>query len=113
MTHSRHFDKSKPRPEWIDKQKTKGGRNYYATLWQAQPTWAETDLIVDIYLYAAELRGKGYNVVVDHIVPLRGNYVCGLHVHNNLQIIDVEENYAKSNHTWPDMWKQEQQELEL
>ena len=37
------------------------------------------------------------NFHVDHIIPLKGKNVCGLHVENNLRIIDGLSNMKKGN----------------
>ena len=48
----------------------------------------------------AKLRTKMFGFVweVDHILPLRGENVSGLHVPTNLQVIPKADNRAKRNH---------------
>lgn len=53
--------------------------------------WANLEEINKIYSKCPE----GYHV--DHIIPLQGKSVCGLHTENNLQYLSPEDNLRKSN----------------
>jgi 5-methylcytosine-specific restriction endonuclease McrA len=68
---------------------------------QATPKWLTAEQRMEIrlkYRLAIELsRATGIRHAVDHIVPLQGEEVCGLHVPWNLQVIPQEENLKKSN----------------
>jgi hypothetical protein len=68
---------------------------------QAIPCWfSELDdfVLSEAYSHAKhleELTGVKYHV--DHIVPLQGNLVSGLHCADNIQVITATENLTKSN----------------
>lgn len=82
---------------------------YYRTLTNARrrrfreatPWWLTPENkqeIKDKYALAiAATKEFGVKYVVDHIVPLHGETVCGLHVPWNLQVMRHEDNLAKSN----------------
>jgi hypothetical protein len=71
---------------------------------QATPSWANKFFIAEAYdLAQRRTQLLGYRWHVDHIVPLRSPLVCGLHVHNNLQVIPAIANLSKNNRRWPDM----------
>lgn len=67
---------------------------------QATPSWykAETILIKQLYLKRDEL-SKLWDIElhVDHIVPLQGKTVCGLHCWDNLQLLEASLNKSKNN----------------
>jgi len=67
----------------------------------ATPKWLtakEKAEIRELYKIAITMsKTTGEQYVVDHIVPLRGEGVCGLHVPWNLRVITQEENLKKSN----------------
>lgn len=70
---------------------------------QAVPKWANKKEIIEIYKKAQALIAKGIKAEVDHIVPIRSKFVCGLHVIDNLQILTKEQNLIKGNRFWDDM----------
>lgn len=71
---------------------------YRAAMNKAIPGWASLDEIKKIYEKAKAMTDEtGIQYEVDHVIPLRGKNVCGLHCHTNMQILTAEENIAKSN----------------
>lgn len=68
---------------------------------QRTPRWLTKDhlwMISEIYdLAARRTSATGAKWEVDHVVPLRGKSVSGLHVPWNLQVIPLEHNRSKGN----------------
>lgn len=76
------------------------GKLRKAHISRATPSWADLRAIRCVYEEAARLtRETGVAHDVDHIIPLRGKSVCGLHVHSNLRAIPAETNRRKGNST--------------
>lgn len=62
------------------------------------PAWGNKEMIRVVYAKAQQ-----YGFEVDHIVPLKHDLVCGLHVWHNLQLLGQNLNRVKRNSTWPEM----------
>ena len=58
---------------------------------QRTPSWVKLGLIKEVYITCPE----GHHV--DHIIPLRGELVSGLHIAANLQHLTPFENRSKTN----------------
>lgn len=83
---------------------TLGGKRRRQREKRNTPPWADREAIRAMYREAkrlSKLTGEMY--VVDHIVPLDGKLVCGLHWHLNMRVIHWKENAKKGWGTWPDM----------
>ena len=105
--HDRARQKLKPR----DKLKETSAKHYQkkkayyrervtarrAYMGQATPPWADKEQMLATYEYAHWLRGIGVDAEVDHIIPLYGRGVCGLHVHCNLRVVLKSVNRSKNN----------------
>ena len=65
---------------------------------KATPAWADKEAIKSWYTLSKMFNktfGEPHHV--DHIVPLQGKNICGLHVEYNLQILTATENFSKGN----------------
>ena len=68
---------------------------------KATPEWLTEDqhkVIQEFYAHARDceiVSGETYHI--DHIVPLQGENICGLHVPWNLQVLPADVNMSKSN----------------
>jgi len=80
--------------DWYVRNKAKvlaHSRAYQARKLHRSVAWADDDAIQFFY----ECRPVGCDV--DHIIPLQGKNISGLHVENNLQWLPKSENRAKGN----------------
>ena len=64
-------------------------------IWLTRQQKSEIRQLYQIAITMTKTTGEQY--VVDHIVPLRSEVVCGLHVPWNLRVIPRQENLLKSN----------------
>lgn len=89
-TNRKHYEKKKP----YYRERVTARRAYMG---RATPPWADKDQMLAMYEYAHWLRSIGVDAEVDHIVPLYGRGVCGLHVHCNLRVVLKADNRSKNN----------------
>ncbi len=110
-THPRRWDTAEYRKrhsQWRDDNRdvylAKKAR-YRARKRNACPAWLTQEQHAEIQVFYTEAvrltRETGVPHQVDHIVPLGGSTVCGLHVPWNLQVITAKENLRKSNRVPP------------
>jgi hypothetical protein len=76
-------------------------RKYQISKINRTPAWLTEDdhWMIEQAYELANLRTKlfGFKWHVDHVIPLQGRLVSGLHVPHNMQIIPARDNCSKSN----------------
>lgn len=96
----------KYRKKNLDRYNSYAG-NRRAAKMQATPKWLTNSQLEEIRLIYAEAarRTKETSVKheVDHIHPLKGKTVCGLHVPWNLRVVTMTENRKKSRYLCGDL----------
>lgn len=92
------------RSNWLKNNLAKNAASaakYHTSKKNRTPPWLTDDhfaYIESFYVHAAYLtETTGVQHCVDHIVPLQGETVSGLHVPWNLQVLTMSENSKKGN----------------
>ncbi len=97
----REYDNKRWRTDLTNRiRRVANGAKYRAAKLRATPRWfdQEKKQIEDLYLHAAQLTAStGIPHEVDHVIPLQGKEVSGLHTFCNLQIITEKQNQSKKN----------------
>lgn len=94
-----YYQKSKDR--FKDYRRSRRKRLKLATpSWLSRDHWAEIESTYNLARDCQIVSGELYHV--DHIVPLKGKNVCGLHVPWNLQVLPADINQSKHNKELPD-----------
>ncbi len=106
---NKRYSDNKEYERELSRKHYRNNKQYYITkaylrnkqVARAKPAWLteEHEFMLEEIYELRDLRSKLTGVVhhVDHIVPLRGQNCCGLHVPWNLQVIPAVDNLSKSN----------------
>lgn len=100
-TYDAEYKKLHPRDRTNERQYAHTKAKRRAAKLLRTPSWLTKDdlfMMKEAY-HLAKLRTKifGFEWHVDHIIPLQGRLVSGLHVPTNLQVISKHENLQKHN----------------
>jgi hypothetical protein len=78
--------------KWCQRGRAKHNKiAYYGKIYLATPEWVDMQALYAMYDHCPP------GMHVDHIVPIQGENVCGLHVPWNLQYLTAQENSRKRN----------------
>lgn len=93
--------KENPEKSAIHSSKRRAAKLNATPMWLTEQDILEIDKFYILRKTLEEQTGVAHHV--DHIIPLQGENVCGLHVPWNLQVIPASENISKSNKLLDDL----------
>jgi hypothetical protein len=88
------WSRSHPDQKYKDLAKRRAAKLKRTPSWMNDGHWFEVE---SIYKFCFAFRNLGFDWHVDHIIPLQGKNVSGLHAPWNLQVLSAKENLSKSN----------------
>lgn len=91
----RRFWKNNPAKAREHNARRNAAKAHRTPKWLTKSDWIEIKWAYQIAVDRSKETGIPHEV--DHIIPLRGKHVSGLHVPQNLQIITMQENVRKHN----------------
>jgi len=95
LEYKKHYRKANR-----DKRRHWEAKRYTSKL-DRTPSWLTKEHFSEIEAFYTQARDcelvSGQKYHVDHIIPLQGENVCGLHVPWNLQVLPADLNIAKGN----------------
>lgn len=92
---SRQWKKKNPAKTAFNNSKRKAAKKQRCPSWLTEDDWWFINELYD--LAALRTKATGVKWHVDHIIPLLGKGVSGLHVPSNLRVIPASENMSKGN----------------
>ena len=94
-SYSSQYKKKNPHKANASKAKRKAAKNLRTPKWLNNIDFERIETQYKLAEILTKLHNEPWHV--DHIIPLQGKFVSGLHVPTNLQVLRGSENCSKSN----------------
>ena len=95
VRHKKSALKASPHVKRANKAKTRANRIGRVPAWITEDDLWMIREVHHIAMLRSELTGVEHDV--DHVIPMNGKTVCGLHVPTNMQVLTHSENARKGN----------------
>jgi hypothetical protein len=95
LEYNRDYRKKNPEKHREKEACRRAAKLNATSQWLSACDKAHIKRVYELAKLMEQITGEAYHV--DHIIPLQGKNVCGLHVPKNLQVLKADLNLSKSN----------------